>query len=570
MTKYAAWLLILAAAIFVLATGTVLGAAPYGSDEGAPAAAGLELGDDTAGAALTLGARTLAGAGASPDGGIGSPESQAAPGLDWTSNRWAPGIYMARDWRAISKDEFPMIMGGHDTFFWDELEPSEGQYNFSRIDTMINNNAATGKKSAFGVSVYSGRIEGGINIPAWMINNYPQTTIDCGSGWKIPRYWNSTYQAKYRNLVQALANRYKNDDRVAWVQIGIGLYSEIQPNDDSDDSCTKGAITADTGITDANAMSSFWISTVNAITDMHMQNFNTGKPVFQIYTPSFVRADERCWTTLYGAGKWGMGLFAGGVYANQDYIFNTWPAISYPDGCKMWDPIVYWQNSPTRTIPIAFESYRYMLPTLDTFYWGMLNALNKHPDYLNLESDLFFANKDPNQKITENFPMLYFADQYLGKYITDTPNIWVAMREHDEATNGHGTFNRYIWPQFGNYDFWLYQDDNAAGGRTMTATTVYQYQNVDVTPPVTKLDPYYDPLLVGKGPQGWITRRTNHATGNDYFYLNMDDRFVSLRGVQSSATISVTWFDVITSTGNTWALQYKDGGGNIQIAPGAA
>ena len=44
----------------------------------------------------------------------------------------------------------------------------------------------------------------------------------------------------------------------------------------------------------------------------------------------------------------------------------------------------------------------------------------------------------------------------------------------------------------------------------------------------------------------------------------MDDRFVSQRGVQSSVTISVTWFDVITSTGNTWALEYKDGGGNIQ------
>ena len=493
MIKYVAWLVITAVAVVILATGTALSAAPDNS----------VVAQGTSSAAAEQGSGPgLSGIGASPDGTFSGPESQAAPGLEGTSNRWAPGIYMARDWRAISKDEFPMLMGGHDTFFWSELEPSEGQYNFTRIDNMINNNAATGKKSAFGVSVYSGRIEGGINMPAWMINGYPQTVIDCGSGWKIPRYWNGTYQAKYRNLVQALANSYKNDDRVAWVQIGIGLYSEIQPNDDRDDQCTKNAITGDTGITDANAMSQFWIANVNAITDMHMQYFNTGKPVFQIYTPSFVRSDERCWTTLYGAGKWGMGLFAGGVYANQDNIFANWPSTTYPDGCKMWDPIRYWQNSPTRTIPVAFESYRYMLPTLDTFYWGMFNALNKHPDYLNLESDLFFANGDPAQKITENTQMLYFASRYLGKYITDTPNIWVAMREHDEATNGHGTFNKFIWPQFGNYDFWLYQDDNAPGGRTMTATTVYQYQNVDVNPPVTKLDPFYDPILAGKGPQG--------------------------------------------------------------------
>ena len=85
-----------------------------------------------------------------------------------------------------------------------------------------------------------------------------------------------------------------------------------------------------------------------------------------------------------------------------------------------------------------------MLPTLDTFYWGMLNALNKHPDYLNLESDLFFTNSDPAQKITENFPMMYFANQYLGKTITTTPNVWVAMREYDPATNGFGFHQRYI------------------------------------------------------------------------------------------------------------------------------
>ena len=151
---------------------------------------------------------------------------------------------------------------------------------------------------------------------------------------------------------------------------------------------------------------------------------------------------------------------------------------------------------------------------------------------------------------------------YLGKTSADTPNAWVAMREYDLATNSFGYHNAYVKPQYGNYDFWLTQDQNAPGGRTMTATTVSTY--LDTSSNTWKSDPYYDPLLVGKGPQGWTTRRTNHATGNDYVYLNIDDQFVSQRGIQNSATITVTWFDVITTTGTTWFLEYKDTGGNIQ------
>ena len=464
-----------------------------------------------------------------------------------------------------------MLTGGHDTFTWGELEPSEGSYDWTRLDTMIAANASSGKQSAFGITTYSGRIEGGIVMPGWMITSFPQATIDCGSGWKIPRYWNSTYQTKYRNFVTALANRYKNDNRVAWTQIGVGLYGEIQPSDDDgtrgyiDTTCVKDAMKTDFG----SGVDQYqkWIDTINQITDIFMQNFDTGKPTFLVYTPSFVNVNEKCYSTLYGAGKYnGFGLFVGGIYANQTGIFATWPTIKYPYGCARWDPILYWNNSPTATVPIAMESYRIMLPNLDTFYWGILNGLNKHPDYFNLESDLFFSdNKDPRQKITENFPMMYFADPYLGATINTTPNAWVAMREYDPATNGSGFHNNYFQPQWGNYDFWLYQDYNIAGGKTISATTVSVYSDTHAL--VWRNDPFYDPILADKGPQGWTTRRTSHATGNDFMYLDIDDDFVAARGLQHSASVTVTWFDVITATGTTWALQYKDTGGNVQSLP---
>ena len=99
-------------------------------------------------------------------------------GLDKTNGAYSPGIYMARDWRAISKTEFPMLVGGHNLFTWGQLEPTEGNFDWHVIDDMIATNAATGKKSAFGITTYNGRIEGGIQMPSWIANN-AQAVVTC-------------------------------------------------------------------------------------------------------------------------------------------------------------------------------------------------------------------------------------------------------------------------------------------------------------------------------------------------------------------------------------------------------
>jgi len=588
MTKRTAWLLVAALVCAALAAGAAWGVPGAAADSLAALAAPEVVVQDgeTAPPDPDVTSRVLAWQepaadvqpqGVTPDGSFMDAESLAgerslSADLDKTSSANAPGIYMARDWRpsvnqpGTGKSEFPMLVGGHDLFTWAELEPIEGSYNWTRLDAMISNNAANGKKTSFGLTAYNGRIAGGIVVPTWLKTNYPSSILSCSAdGWQIPRYWNNVYKSKYTNLVQAMANRYKNNANVAWVQIGVGLYGEIQPSDDRDDACVQAAMSAD-GYTTTTAQYDLWFATVNSISDIFMARWNTGKPVFLVFTPSFISGQLKCFTTEYAAGKWGTGLFAGGVYANQIGIFNAWPSITYPYNCQKWDPIVYWNNSPTATVPIAFESYRYMLPDLDQYYWGMMSALNKHPDYLNLESDLFFSDKynPTTSKITENFPMMYFANEYLGKTLATTPNVWVAMREYDPATNGYGTHNSSRWPQWGNYDFWLTQDNMVAGGRTVSATTVSRILNTTVSPPQDLgANPWYDPILANKGPQGWITRRTSHSTGNDYFYLNVNDTYASTR-LQAPTVITVTWFDVITTTGTTWFLEYKDGSGTTQ------
>ena len=58
-----------------------------------------------------------------------------------------PGIYAARDYLNLSPTTYPLV-GGHKTFYWDQLEPVEGQFDWNWIYNFINKQDAQGKKDS--------------------------------------------------------------------------------------------------------------------------------------------------------------------------------------------------------------------------------------------------------------------------------------------------------------------------------------------------------------------------------------------------------------------------------------
>ena len=493
-----------------------------------------------------------------PAGQAGAPDTTASADQgELTAWGPFPGIYAARDWRKIDPSVYPVV-GGHETFTWKEIEGTEGEYYWTRLDNFIADQAALGKKAAIGITTYNGRIEGGLAVPAWFETSYPGSLISC-SMTKIPRYWDSTYRTKYGNFVQAIANHLGNNPNVAYVQIGVGLYGETQPSDDADDACIKAAMDA-AGRSD---YSTFWVQTAKQIIDRWASAFGGHQKLFLVYTPSFVNVCEKQELTYYAANTYGIGLFAGGFYADTMTVFSATPGGT---GCQKWDPILYW-NSTGQSIPIAMESYRYMLPTFDEFYWGMLGALNKHPDYLSLESDLFFSDQYAGNPILPNLDVMRFANLYLGKTAASAPNAWVALRETSPATNGHGCNRNYFWPQYGDFDYWLYHDATIAGGRTITVSTVPTFTIQDEacgTVGAVVANPQYDSKLAGKGAEGWMTRRTDHASGSDYMYFRVDDAFVTAQGLAATAVVTVTYFDAGT---DNWQIQWRTAAGADQALP---
>jgi len=149
--------------------------------------------------------------------------------------------------------------------------------------------------------------------------------------------------------------------------------------------------------------------------------------------------------------------------------------------------------------------------------WGMFNALDKHSDYILLGEEV--STNDSRR------PMLEFAQTYLGRTIEDTPSVWVALREHDPNWLGQEEW----FPERGNYDFWLYQMDDAPGGSTV---------------------PEWE---VGEHPEGRWTRRTDQAGGQRYMVFDVEDAYFHDGAAGDVVRVDITYYD---HGWDRWQLQY--------------
>lgn len=430
---------------------------------------------------------------------------EVQPQALYTKNRVKrPGIYILTDGSHMNPQLYPgTFVGGHGLFEWDQIETAEGYYNWQPVDQWLAHEAALGKAAGLAFHFMEG---GGSRVPQWV--------YEAGAGkirctWDIPKYWDPILLEKLRNFIRAVAARYDNDPRVEWIQIGTGIYGETQPSHDADDACVKAAIQADFPGADPGSV---WVGAVNYITSIYAEAFRN-KPVMLQYAPVFLHRCERYWTTLHAANL-GIGMKNNGLRWDDD------PAIIPPPhplaGCGFYDAFLLYGND----VPTAWESYRSVYLTNDTWeYWGLLNGLDKHPDYMNLARELITQ--------TEDVEFVRFVNAHLGVTLDNTPSVWIAMRE---------TENSWM-PQWGDYKFWLYRSDDVPGGRTVPEWNVSSYK------------------------YGRYARRTDQATGNPYMYFNVDDGFIY--GGTHAITLTVTYYDQGT---DTWSLEYDSTAGPTKLA----
>lgn len=469
-----------------------------------------------------------------PLGTEGQEMEPAGVTTAWKNQVTRPGVYVFYDYRNMDPAYYPgLFTGGHMTFSWNQIEKSYHVYDWSAVDSWIANQAALGKPVALeivayvGASSYDPAVKGYV-APGWL------PTITCtdaaGREFKIPRYHYSSFQSEYRALINAFGARYNNDSRVEFIEISTGVDGENQAVQYNNGNVLEACLQAD-GLGQYQ-----WETYMKNVSDYYLQAF-PGKPLVIQHYPVHVHDSERRTIAQYDGPK-GIGFKGNGLIPDRDKATRRDDPASSFYLAFLDDPAI----SYSTTVPIGFETYQFYLTDPIWQYWAVLNALDKHADYLVMDQDTFTDGNPIRQE------SLRFAQRYLGKNVNTTPEIWVALRETG--------FTYY--PQYGNYKFYLYQDDSVPGGRTKAVTYrpngtgPYQIQNTLVETNVS--------FLAGT-KEGWIARRTDQATGNPYMWFKVDDNY--LYGGTDAISITVTYFDRGT---DTWSVEYDGPGGVMKSA----
>ena len=485
-----------------------------------------------------------------------------------------PGFYAARDNRYLSASEYNLV-GGHQSYTWEDLEPNENDYRWDLIDGFIAQQIATGKQAVgIGVVTNNGRLLGGIKVPDWVFARGSRKIV-CDDGWQIQRFWDPIYLQHYEDLIEDLAARYDNDSRVEFVQIGVGIYMETQPSDtEHDDACVIEAMVEDNPTWGAYT----WPYMVNDIVDIYVRHFHNTS-LLLLNEPTFVHEGTRKQWTDHAVAN-GVGLQPAGLHADREWtdlrLKPGWHGIGRYDhlldqaeenAFMTWNPV-----------PVAHELYDYMigghtdlgvLPDPRLFFWAVGSALSRRADYITVERNALYAGRPSDPVVTpmqEHIRFMGWAGQYLGKYVDETPSVFVLMRE--------SAYKSSIYPQQGNYSFWLTQDDSVAGGQSKVVSYRRESElyregldssyvradiiSVDDDPSLSALQSpdLSDPMDFYPSYKGWIARRTDQASGSPRMYFKIDDRYFT--GGPAQATIKVTYFDKGT---DSWRLVGHDGVG---------
>ena len=114
------------------------------------------------------------------------------------------------------------------TYGWRDLEPQKGSYKWSVLEKNWGNIAVTGKRVGFRIAAEIPG-SGQDDVPQWLIDEgvaMRPYSIDGEMG-LLPDWDDPKFLAAHHDFIMALGNRYDQDSRVAWIDIGsYGFWGE--------------------------------------------------------------------------------------------------------------------------------------------------------------------------------------------------------------------------------------------------------------------------------------------------------------------------------------------------------
>ncbi len=341
-------------------------------------------------------------------------------------------------------------------FYWSQIEPSPGQYNWERVDNWL----AQHEKSLLQVYLHTTAMTGGANFHVWQPSGapVPYKLSSHGKIAIIPCYDISYLRTLQMNMIRAMGARY--DGKVTGVIATLGLDGETQLAKPAEGVDWIAACYGTVANAVPHRFATRWIpETLTA----YALAFPT-TPVFVNMAPG--GTDMRRKVALQAEGL-GIGLKNSGLWedANNHWGYNrqgeqpTWEGWDdWPGEIGSWDPMRVFGGQ------IITESAYGAIYSVEQARDVLLAGLVYHPTAMVWHKEFY-------EKIPD---WLDWSEPYLGVTKATTPGAWWRKRESPypfQKTSSKGGFSGHL----GNFEFWLRREDNMfylAGGLGITPATL--------------------------------------------------------------------------------------------------
>jgi len=211
---------------------------------------------------------------------------------------------------------------------WTEIEQKEGEFNFKNLDEVIDLWYNSGKHVVLRVIPY-GQTRGNDVTPPWVYNSVSAIRFSSTKRGEviIPKVWEPAFISIYSKYIEALGKHYNFDNRVEYIEVGIGHigYTTAQPSSEGSKAFLQAGWSIDK-----------WESYIQKVLKIYRDNFPDKKLILTI-SPILLRnyylkdnLDFGEKIINYAAKKNYLFLFKG-ISENEEEFQNTGfiPLIQY-------------------------------------------------------------------------------------------------------------------------------------------------------------------------------------------------------------------------------------------------
>ncbi|HEY5005763.1 MAG TPA: beta-galactosidase [Ktedonobacteraceae bacterium] len=237
------------------------------------------------------------------------------------------GIYEFSGHNSSTDATNPALAGTYLGYYWSQLEPQKGQYNWDLIDQQMQPWIDNGKNvilrvATAGWTSWDPSSNSGNATPQWVYDLGVSSVTEVDNA-ILPQYWNPQFLHSYNDFIQAFASHYDGNPNVSAIEMGIG---------------TGGETKVDTRTNNPNLLADWqaigysdpiWWDTIQQIITDYSTSFQ--------HTPLVVMPDASFIGKTHGYGEslvlnyavsHNLWLQDNGLAANRTFTTNQWSQVS--------------------------------------------------------------------------------------------------------------------------------------------------------------------------------------------------------------------------------------------------